>query len=635
MILIDAIIKNEKDSQENKTKRKKQDKLIQTSITIKTDNLNKYLNKYLVRNNLVDIVTGVCGIVTGGSLVYEVIGRTDKSIWQVDMLSFLRLIFGFALILFSLYACYRVVFPKTKKLVNDIIKTLYESKDYTAIALMKAQIGGVPKILVQRQESWQSYFLPYCHFNENDSEDSIKNSLRQELAHILEMPEHIFIIEEYRGNPFYRIKKNMSQEATRLIQFRFYFVQLNTEMSRNRFMKSHLPQFSWKSKIELNQDIGTINNNGDVLAIIDQESLLPKTPYAFSDNLLRFKESDRTFRIIWTITNKCNYHCKMCATNSGTCIRSDLDLEQKRKVLMNLASINLNIESLDISGGDPLLEPENQKLIRQCYQLLPFTKISITTTALGLDCVPLSDLSSTVKTCDITYDIPCEKYENYNDNKSVSQLRSYEYNKSNLDKLLSIREAGMEIDLNIHVPIHSETTNRKDIETLLADLEKVHPKSIKFIRLMPVGRLKPEHIQKGYAPKDFMELVDDIIREKEYDFSISMSCALKTQANIFRNNKARSCPMLKEKLGIDSNGNVFACMWAAYLNGYTDVKENPFFLGNLLEKSLYDIMKEPHPKVMQLKEQTKGECPVCSEAARLQQEKPNGKQDSQNDSTSS
>ena len=595
--------------------KKKRNELIQTSITIKTEKLNEHLKKYLVRNNLVDIVTGICGVVTGWSLAHETVELSDK------VPTFFNPI-GIALMLFSLYACYRVIFPKTKKLVNDIIKTLYESKDYTAIVLMKAQIGGVPKILVQRQESWQSYFLPYCHFSEGDTEGAIKKSLRQELANILDMPEHIFIIEEYKGNPFYRIKKNVSQDVTRLIQFRFYFVQLKNEMSRNRFMKSHFPKFSWKSKLELSQDIGTINNNGDVLAIIDQESLIQKTPYAFSDNLLSLKESDRTFRIIWTITNKCNYQCNMCATNSGP-DASDLDLEQKRKILMNLASINLNIESLDISGGDPLLDPENQKLIRQCYQLLPFTKISVTTTALGMDRVSLSDLSSTVRRCDITYDIPCKKYENNSDDQSASRLRPYEYNKSNLDKLLSIREAGMEIDLNIHVPIHTETTNREDIEVLLADLERVHPKSIKFIQLMPVGRLKPEHIQKEYEPKKFMELVDTIVKEKGYNFSISMSCALKTQANVFRKNKARSCPMLEEKLGIDSNGNVFACMWGAYLNGYADVNENPFFLGNLLEKSLFDIIKEPHSDIKKLKEQAKGGCPVCNEAARLQKEKQN------------
>lgn len=595
-----------------KREQKSNDKLIQTSITIKTEKLDEHLKKLLVRNNLVDIVTGICGIVTGFSIVQ------NASDLKYGALSFGMLSFGTILILISLYACFQVIFPRTKKIVNEIIETLYENKDYTAIALMKAQIGGIPKILVQRQESWQSYFLPYCHFEKDDAEDSIISQLRQELAHIFDMPEHIFSIEPYKGNPFYRIKKNQAQDTARLIQFRFYFVRLNNEMSRNRFIKSHFPQFSWRSKTELSQDIGTINNNGDVLAIIDQESLIQKTPYAFSDNVSSFRESDQTFRIIWTITNYCEYQCKMCATNSGPVRQKDKDIEQKKKILMNLASINLNIESLDISGGDPLLEEENQDLIRLCYQLLPFTKISVTTTARGLDHVPISDLSSTVRVCDITYDIPCKKYENDGNSEPSDRLRPYEYNKSNLDKLMGIREAGLEIDLNIHVPIHMETTNREDIEALLEDLEKVHPKSIKFIRLMPVGRLKPADIQDDYEPKKFMGLVDSIVQEKEYDFSISMSCALKTQANLFRNNKARKCPMLDEKLGIDSNGNVFACMWAAYLNGYKSVEENPFYLGNLLQSSLHDIIKESHYNIKQLKERSKGDCPVCKEAIRLQ-----------------
>ena len=429
------------------------------------------------------------------------------------------------------------------------------------------------------------------------------------------IPEHMFSIERKNKKSFYRIKKNVAEDAARLIQFRFYFVCINTDIGRNLFMKSHFQQFTWKSKLELGQDIGTVSNNGDVLAIVDQESLIQKAPYAFSDDLLSYQESDKTFRIIWTITNNCKYKCKMCATNSGPDKKSGLTFEQKQKVLMNLASINLNIESLDISGGDPLLDSEDQRIIRQCYHLLPFTKISVTTTAVGLDRISLSDLSSTVRSCDITYEIPYKKYENEKDIKNPNRLRPHNYNKSNFEKLLKIREAGLAVDLNIHVPIHTETTNREDIEALLADLEQIHPKSVKFIRLMPVGRLQLGDI-KDYKPETFMELVDTIMQENQYDFSISMNCALKTQANLYQGNKARSCPMLEEKLGIDSYGNVFACMWAAYLleYRYKNVKENPFYLGCLQHEPLNEIIKRSYPQIKKLKDAARGECPVIKSA---------------------
>ncbi len=590
------------------------DKLIQTKITIKTEELNKHLRRILVRNNQIDLVTGICGIITAISLIFQSLDRGEK-VTVPSLLSAVTLAIGIAFALFSLCSCIRVFSSKTETLVNDIVEVTYENKDYTAIALMKAQIGGVSKILVRRQENWQSYFLPYCHFNENGSDKSIENSLKQELSHILDIPEHMFTITAYSKNPFHCIKRNISQDAARLIEFRFYFVEMATDVSRNRFMKSHFSQFSWKSKLELNQDIGTVNNNGDVLAIIDQESLIQKTPYAFSDNLLSYQESSRTFRIIWTITNKCKYSCNMCATNSGPDIKDSLTFEQKQKVLMNLASINLNIESLDISGGDPLLNVEDQKIIRQCYRLLPFTKISVTTTALGLDRIPLSELSNTVRNCDITYEIPYKKYEYEKDIQNPERLRPHDYNKSNFEILMRIREAGVAIDLNIHVPIHPETTNREDIEALLEDLEQIHPKSIKFIQLMPVGRLQADKI-RDYDPKAFMELVDEIVSEKKYDFSISVSCALKTIDNILPGKRSRSCPMLEEKLGIDSKGNVFACMWAAYLSEYEnkDVKENPFYLGCLMNESLDEIIKKSYPEIKKLKEDSNGKCPVCAKS---------------------
>ncbi len=586
--------------------------LIQTSITIKSEQLEELLKRLYGRNNTADFVTGFCGIATGIPLMYHNCSQQT----EVGLVSGVIFLFCVTLICTSFYTCVRVFVQMKRNSVNEIIKSLYESKDFTAIALMKAQIGGIPKILVKRQESWQSYFLPYCHFKENDTEEAIKKSLTEEIAHILDIPRHIIEITKYDDKPlFYRIKKNVSQDTTRLIQFRFYFVTLGKDMGRNRFMKSHFSQFGWKSKLELSQDAGTVSNNGDVLAIMDQESLLQKAPYAFSDNRLSFGESDKAFRIIWTITNKCKYDCKLCATNSSWKADGGLEYEKKQKVLMNIASINLNIASLDISGGDPLLDTNDQKIIQQCYRLLPFTKISVTTTAAGLDCIPVSEVSNTVRSCDITYDIPCKKYENEKEGEHPKKrLRTYEYNKSNFQKLLGIREAGLMIDLNIHVPIHTETTNRKDIESLLEDLNKIQPKSIKFIRLMPVGRLSPEAIT-GYKPEEFMSLVDQIVKEKGYDFKkISMSCALKTQPNIFRNNKARACPMRDEKLGIDSNGNVFACMWAAYLKKYEKVEENPFYLGNLLEESLYDIISRTYPEINRLKEKAKGGCPVIMEA---------------------
>lgn len=54
--------------------------------------------------------------------------------------------------------------------------------------------------------------------------------------------------------------------------------------------------------------------------------------------------------------------------------------------------------------------------------------------------------------------------------------------------------------------------------------------------------------------------------------------------------------MLHEKVGIDCSGNVFACAWGGYVDGYNkhNIFQNPFFMGNLSQKSLLEVLADKH-----------------------------------------
>ena len=56
---------------------------------------------------------------------------------------------------------------------------------------------------------------------------------------------------------------------------------------------------------------------------------------------------------------------------------------------------------------------------------------------------------------------------------------------------------------------------------------------------------------------------------------------------------------------------MFACMWAAYLRGYNTVEDNPFYLGNLLKKPLYEIVRNPYLPIENLRKAYEKGCPVC------------------------
>ena len=82
----------------------------------------------------------------------------------------------------------------------------------------------------------------------------------------------------------------------------------------------------------------------------------------------------------------------------------------------------------------------------------------------------------------------------------------------------------------------------------------------------------------------------------------------------------KGCGRLKFKLGIDCAGNVFACAWAGYLSGFENVISNPFYIGNLLEMDLKNMLSEAINQNQNFKKMSKfnaqfaGHCPLISYA---------------------
>ena len=94
-------------------------------------------------------------------------------------------------------------------------------------------------------------------------------------------------------------------------------------------------------------------------------------------------------------------------------------------------------------------------------------------------------------------------------------------------------------------------------------------------------------------PNDFAGLFSEYAVESSID-SVHVHCALRGKI------MDSKCNMLLEKIGVDCSGNVFACAWGGYITGYCkdNITDNPFYLGNLLEASLYDIINGCRAKDM-------------------------------------
>lgn len=600
----------------NKLKRKK---LVETTISVRTKDLYERVKVLCDFDTKLALLTFLGAALTALSTMnqfWEVVtgyienGGKDVEIPIFAIILCLISIFVILLSLYSFFQKFKIYNPT--RFVNNIIEEQYEIEEYTAIFVIKAMFENIPKILVFRSETWNSYFLPYCHYDPKLTGEEIKLKIKLPLAELLEVTaSDLEIYDDFNNKTYVAIKKNPSYKSMSKINYRFYYVRFSNGYLARRFLNTNMKHFSWKSKYELARDIDTQLNNGDIVSIIDELALIDQSKAAFSDRVTSSYEISSKYNIIWNITDECYYDCPICATNSGKSCTCPTSYQDKINILLNLSSINGYINKLDISGGDPLKNEDDRKIIKKANQILAYTDIKVTTTGEALQELSVEEMIETVKKCDITYDIP---YEVCND--ELQRYREYSYNYHNFRQLEKLSNSGVNLELNIHIPILPAVTKKKMVAMILEDINRINPAEVKFIRLMPVGRMDVNELEE-YSPKNLLNIVSDIIQKKKYKFNISYNCSLGTRLTN-RENKGkpiRDCGMLKQKLGIDCRGKVYACIWGAYIQEFIgdNYEKNPFYLGDLMKETMYEILtKSATLKFLKNIDDMKDGCRVCA-----------------------
>ena len=118
------------------------------------------------------------------------------------------------------------------------------------------------------------------------------------------------------------------------------------------------------------------------------------------------------------------------------------------------------------------------------------------------------------------------------------------------------------------------------LNELVKDLIELNPKTISIIRLMPVGFLDYNDLIVFDEEKAFNTLKLKLL-DNNYKGTIKATCSLRTVLK-----EEKGCNMLNEKYGIDHLGNLYSCIWGADLLD----NDNPFLLGNLLEKDMFELI---------------------------------------------
>lgn len=262
-------------------------------------------------------------------------------------------------------------------------------------------------------------------------------------------------------------------------------------------------------------------------------------------------------RIVWNITRQCPYHCSFCAASAGPNHLKE-DAKKKRIILQSILSVGCPVK-IDFSGGDPWQGEGSVEIMLEASCLLGKSAIEIS--GLGISTFDYGNqfLLNLASKYSFTYDQPWW----YPDERVG-------YNLANRLALQRLQHLGITCNVSLVIrPLEEQHWN-----DLVQELLKMNPALVHLIRLMPLGRNR----QICAHSNTLAEKLIDGLRVGGYAGYISKSCTLTGRCD--------GCG--KPKFGLDPDGNLFCCIWAADLPILP--AKNPFFLGNLTENSLAEII---------------------------------------------
>ncbi len=276
-------------------------------------------------------------------------------------------------------------------------------------------------------------------------------------------------------------------------------------------------------------------------------------------------------RIVWNITNSCPFNCPMCVVSANCRKEKNID---KEKILSSLLTFD-NI-TIDFAGGDPLYLPENIEIIKKASKILGRDNISISGTGLSLLKFTDEELINLSSSYDLTYDFP-KKYIEYD-------IRDKRYNLINYEQCKRLLNLDLQVD--IYLPIRNMP--KEYFDELAKDLCDINPGSINFLKLMPLN----EKYEEDVDSVNLSNYLANQLRKNGYTKKIGINCALKEDYDCKNN-----CNMLTErKVGLDQYGNLYTCIWASDI--LIDREINPFYLGNLLDNTLDEILNNENTRNM-------------------------------------
>ena len=462
------------------------------------------------------------------------------------------------------YKLQQLIAQKTNIIYTGIVRVVFKQK-------------GKPHYLVDPT----SYYLPYIRdLSPTSIISGLDDKIRDSLSKVGIEKKDIISVKPVDAIPHFSIKPIHGK--TELNAYIFFDVELYVQ-SKQKLTKQNDDR-KWMTIEDMEKNPVACAANKDVIDLLS----------TFSNPQESFVNPIGDINIIWNVTNHCDYNCEICATFDDN--REEIDAAGKLKVLNSICTAKSMIKSLDFAGGDPFTSENTIELIQAAVNQLGSNRVSVTTTGAGIQKLSQEKLNDCIKHCEITIDAAHSNLGAEEINSKQWSRGDAEYCSDNINQMNLLLDYAESVTINI--PLINDDLSDDEIDTLVLKIKQVRelypntPIDTLLIRLMPVGKFGRnvhKDSYKQYNPIRVAKKIKKLLEDN--NISCRLHCSLRALPAFQDEFPDKPCSMLESKIGIDCEGNVFACAWGGYLLSGGQKTKNPFYLGNLRETNLISLLK--------------------------------------------
>lgn len=233
-----------------------------------------------------------------------------------------------------------------------------------------------------------------------------------------------------------------------------------------------------------------------------------------------------------SLTNRCNLNCKHCVSSCSPKEYDYLDTKEIMKLVDNLC--NLDVRTLILTGGEPLVREDFTKIVEYIKEILPVKTLGLSTNATLINDENIDFIVSNFDKVDISIDGV--------DEKTCSKVRG----KGVFEKVIKV----------IH-ELHNRDFHRISMSMVFS--EKNHEISKEFRMLNE--RLHTTPIERYFVPSGRGLVNRDIFSDEDSVLPLLIPKA--HEINLHENKSSKigscSCNACTEQVFIDHKGDIYPC----------------------------------------------------------------------------